>query len=413
MDRKRFWSVLLGALFVMGACSSGTATPSPTSKASAAPPASSSAPPAGTASPSGPSSYKFAVIGPFSGDNAALGDQLQKGIKLSVDKINAAGGINGKPVELELDDTQCLATGAATAASKIASDPSVFAVIGDVCSSATLAALPILARAGITEVSGDSTSPKITQVVKANHYTNWARVIPSDDVVAQQTVKLPVGFLKLTKIGVLYANDAFGQGMWAFQQPELQTVGATLTDVETYIEATTKDFTPQLSKLAASHPQALLMTGNFDAAGTAVSQMARAGLTGVQIVGSAGLDQQGFINIGGSALEGALVFSYYNKDNPSPANQAFVKAFTAAYGVDPAEYGAYGYEIPGIYKQAIEAGATRDTLGQVLRTMTFTGPTGTTKFDANGDVLGKGAVVLKVTSGKYVVDTEATAFLAQ
>jgi branched-chain amino acid transport system substrate-binding protein len=358
-------------------------------------------------------SYTFAVIGPFSGDNAAYGVNLQKGVQLAVDQINAAGGINGAQVQLQFLDTLCGATGAATAASKIASDPSVFAVIGDVCSSATLAALPILARAGITEVSGDSTSPKITDAVKAGNYTNFARTIPSDDVVAKNLVKLAVSFLQKTKIAAIYSSDGFGQGLWAYQQPAISALGATLTDAETYTPTTTKDFTPQLTKIAASKPDVLLIDGYYNDAGPMVSQMARAGLTNVPVIASAGIDQQGFIDLGGAAAAGAYVFTYYNPTSPSPANQTFVSQFQAKYNILPNEQAAYGYEIPFIFKQAIGQGATRDDLAKVIKTLTFTGPSGTSSFDANGDVLGKGAVVLQVQGGKFVVDVAATAAVAK
>lgn len=405
---KRMGVGLVSAVLALAACSSaGTTTQAPSDTGSSA------SAPAASASNAGPDSYTFAVIGPFSGDNAAYGVNLQKGVQLAVDQINAAGGIKGKQVQLQFLDTLCGATGAATAASKIAADPSVFAVIGDVCSSATLAALPILARAGVSEFSGDSSSPKITDAVKTNGYTNFARTIPSDDVVAKNLVKLAVNFLGKKKIATIYSNDGFGQGIWAYQQPAITALGATLADAESYTPSTTKDFTPQLTKIAASKPDALIIDGYYNDAGPMVAQMARAGLSGIPVICSAGIDQTGFIQLGGAAAEGAYVFTYYTPSDPNPANQKFVADFKAKYSLDPNEQAAYGYELPSILKQAIEQGATRDNLAQIVRGLTFSGPTGTTSFDANGDVVGKGAVVLQVQSGNFVVNSAATASIAK
>jgi branched-chain amino acid transport system substrate-binding protein len=406
MKRTRLLGLLASATLMAAACSSsGTPAPSAGASQSAQSPSPSAA--------AGPSSYTFAVIGPFSGDNATYGVNLQKGVQLAVDQINASGGISGKQVSLQFLDTLCQATGAATAASKIASDPNVFAVIGDVCSSATLAALPILARAGITEMSGDSTSPNITKTVVSSGYTNFARTIPSDDVVAKNLVKLAADFLHKTNIAVMYSSDEFGQGIWGYQQPEISAVGATLADAETYTPSTTKDFTPQLTKIAAAKPDVLIIDGYYNDAGAIVGQMARSGLSGVPVIGSAGIDQQGFIDLGGKAAEGAYVFTYYNPTDPSAANQQFVTQFKAKYNIEPNEQAAYGYEIPFIYKAAIEKGATKDDLAKVVKTLTYQGPTGSTSFDANGDVKGKGAVVLQVEGGKFVVNTDATAAIAQ
>ena len=410
MTRKRMtgaWA--LGLVFMLSACSSA-ATPS-AAPATGAPASAGPATAAPTAA--GPDSYTFAVMGPFSGDNATYGETLKQGLELSTEQINAAGGINGAEIKLDFLDTLCGATGAATAASKIAADTNYFAAIGDVCSSASMAALPILARANVTEISASSSSPKITEMVTQNGYKNFLRTIPSDDVVAKNLVKLAVQFLGKNRIAVIYSNDNFGQGLWAYQEQAIKDAGATLAAAENYTPSATKDFTPQLTKIAATKPDVLIIDGYYSDAGPMVDQMARAGLSGVPVIASAGIDQQGFIDLGGAAAEGAYVFTYYAPTDPSPANTKFVADFKAKYNSSPNEQASYGFEIPGILKQAIEAGATRENLAEIIRGQTFVGPTGTTGFDQNGDVTGKGAVVLKVVGGAFTVDADATAAVAK
>jgi branched-chain amino acid transport system substrate-binding protein len=357
--------------------------------------------------------YRFAVLGPFSGDNAVYGVGLRNGTKLAAKQINAAGGIKGTKVELDFLDTQCEATQAASAAAKVASDPSYFAVIGDVCSAATMAAIPILARAGVTEISGDSTSPKITGFVEKRHYTNFARTIITDTQQAEGMVKLARDVLHKTRVGILYASDDFGQPIYALQKKLLATGLATLVDAETYTPSTTKDFTPQLTRLAAAKLDVILIDGYYNDAGTAVSQMARAGLSGVTIIASEGIDQSGYMTLGGAATEGTYIFTDYSPDNILPANARFVKAYVAAYGVAPNEQAAYGYEIPFIFEKAIEAGATKQTAAKTVKSMTFTGPTGTTRFDADGDVVGKYGAVTVVRNGKMVFDAALTKAVSQ
>ena len=79
----------------------------------------------------------------------------------------------------------------------------------------------------------------------------------------------------------------------------------------------------------------------------------------------------------------------------------------------PNEQAVYGYEIPFIYKLAIEQGATRETLAETVRGLSFPGPTGTTRFDANGDVLGKSGAVLQVKGGQFEVAADLTQALNQ
>jgi len=353
-------------------------------------------------------SYTFAVIAPMSGDSAAYGLNLQRGTQLAADQINANGGVSGSKLILEFFDSQCLATQAANAASKIVSDPNIFGVLGDVCSVATLAALPIFNRAGISEISGDASSPNITEVVKTKHYTNFARTIPSDAQVAPGMVRLATAGLHKRRLAILYGNDGFGQPLYLFEKEALPS-DAELVASETYTPATTKDFTPQLTKIAAAKPDVILIDGYYSDAGTAVSQLPRVGLGGVTIICSPGIDHAEFIKLAGPPSEGVYVFSAYDANNTSPSNTNFVKEFRAKYNTEPNEQAAYGYELPFLMKLAIEKGATKDDLATVVRSLTFVGPSGTTKFDSNGDVLGKTGVVTRVENGAFKFDAAATA----
>jgi branched-chain amino acid transport system substrate-binding protein len=352
--------------------------------------------------------YDFAVIGPLSGADSVYGQDLQMGTNLAAEQINQSGGIDGHKIQLTYLDTQCLATDGANIAARIASDPSYFAVIGDVCSSATLAEIPILARASITIMSPDSTSPLITQAVEQKHYANFARNIPTDAQMAQSMVTLATQVLHKTKIGILYADDDFGQPVFSYQKPDIARAGAAIANAETYTPSETTDFTPQLSRLKAAGIDVLLIDGYYNDAGVAVAQLARAGLAGIPVIGSAGIDEPEYMKLAGPAANGDYIFSYYNPENPSQANQKFLSAFKLKYGKNATAsaeaYAVWGYEIPFIYEKAIEAGATKRDLAAMVKKVTFDGPTGLTRFDANGDVIGKSAIVLLVKNGQFVFD---------
>ncbi len=92
---------------------------------------------------------KFAAAGPMSGPNGETGQRMRAGIELAVKEINAGGGIGGKQVAVDFFDDEGKPEGAASVAQKIASDPDVFAVIGHINSSASMAG----------EVCSSSTKP--------------------------------------------------------------------------------------------------------------------------------------------------------------------------------------------------------------------------------------------------------------
>ena len=115
---------------------------------------------------------RIGVASPFTGDLAAYGDNVKAGVSLKLKEINDAGGINGQKVELVWGDDLCAPKDAGTVASKFASDKSIVAVIGHLCSSATLAAMPIYVRAGLAAISPTSTNPTIGDVGKGWFFRN-------------------------------------------------------------------------------------------------------------------------------------------------------------------------------------------------------------------------------------------------
>ena len=122
---------------------------------------------------------RIGVASPFTGDLAAYGDNIKAGVNLKLKEINDAGGINGQKIELVWGDDLCAPKDAGTVASKFAADKSIVAVIGHLCSSATLAAMPIYVRAGLPTISPTSTNPTIGDVGKGwffrNCYTDFSR----------------------------------------------------------------------------------------------------------------------------------------------------------------------------------------------------------------------------------------------
>ena len=346
----------------------------------------------------------LAVVGPLTGENAAFGTNLVRGTQLAVDEINSTGGAGGKTFAIKKFDDKCNPTEAANVASRIVSDRSIFAVVGHVCSSSTLAALPIYKRAKLTVVSASSTAPDVTK----QGYANFSRTIPSDATQGAQLVEFAVKAMNKKKIAFVYPSDDFGQGLNAAAQPQVAKAGGTLVGDVTYTPSNTRDFTPQLTKLSAGKPDVIVMLGYYNDMGTMVSQLDRAGLTGVTLLGCAGIAQPDYAKLAGKAGNGTEIISYYDPANPLPANQTFVQRFRDKYGDQPNEQAAYGYEVPFIYKAAVEAGATKDNVGQKVRAVTYDGPTGSTKFADTGDVVGKSGVVVVVKDGNLVLDENAT-----
>ncbi|MBV8987322.1 MAG: ABC transporter substrate-binding protein [Solirubrobacterales bacterium] len=352
---------------------------------------------ASAAAPSG-GTIKLAGVGPMSGSNAQFGTDLKAGMQLAMDEINAAGGIGGKQVVADFYDDEGKPESAASVAQKIAGDPDVFAVVGHVNSSCTLAALPIYSRAGLTEISGDSSNPTITH----QGYKTFFRTLVNDALAGPSTVTYAVNTLGKKKLGIIYENTDYGKGLMDASQPVIQQLGAQVVDAETYTMGTDKDFSAQLTKIKAAQPDVLIHYGNYGEGGPIMAQAAKIGLNVPKLVEGGDQDQQ-FIELAGKdAVEGVNVFSTWDPNSQIPAAKGFQDKYKAKTGQDSTEWSAYNYDIVYLLKMAIEQGATRETLPDVLHTIKQDGVTGHTEFDANGDVTGKQLFVLTIKDGKFV-----------
>jgi branched-chain amino acid transport system substrate-binding protein len=199
----------------------------------------------------------------------------------------------------------------------------------------------------------------------------------------------------------MYASHDYGKGLLDSTEPVVPDLGGEVVAVETYTPGVDKDFSAQLTKIAEAKPEALLLLTDYAEGGMITKQRVAAGLGDVPVIAAAGCQHTEFIDLGGEAAEGAFVMAYYDPFSPVPVTKAFNEKWLAKFGERPVEIEAFNYEVPYILKLAIEAGATKENLHEVLHTIEYEGPTGLTKFDETGDVSEKSQVVLIVKDGKF------------
>lgn len=339
----------------------------------------------------------FGLAGPMTGDDADYGVNLQRGVSLAVDEINAAGGINGQPVKLEVCDDKADPSTASLCAQKFASESYIFATIGNVNSTCTLAAGPILDKAGVTNITGDSTNPKVTQM----GWTHMFRTIVNDSLQGPVMAQIAVKTMGKSKLAIMYVNSDYGKGLLDATTPAITSLGATMVDAESYTPGD-KDFSAQLTKIAKAQPDALLLLTDYTEGGLIAKQRIAAGLGNIALIASAGNEHQDFISLGGAGAEGAFVMSYFDPNQPTPLMEDFVAKFKAKYNLTPNEQGGYGYEIPYIYKWAIDQGATKVTLPSVLHTIDYKGLTGEIQFTDQGDLKNGSQYILQVQNGQML-----------
>jgi len=341
---------------------------------------------------------KVGVAGPHSGDLASYGIPTVRAAELVVEKINAAGGVLGKQVELLVEDDVCKPEVATNTATKLVSDGAVV-VVGHVCSGATKAALGIYKDAGIIVMSPSATNPGLTQ---SGDYPNFYRTIASDDVQANLGAEFTVGTLGAKKVAVLHDKGDYGKGYAEFAKKNLDVM--TGVDVVLFegITPGAVDYSAIVQKIGKSGAQAVVYGGYHPEASKIVTQMKKKKMD-IFFVSDDGVKDVTFIKVAGKFAEGVYASGPMDVSD-LPMYQEALEAHKAKHGEEPGAFFKEGYAATLALLNAIEkAGSTESAaIEKVLRSEYVDTSVGSISFDAKGDAIGVGFSMYKVVNGKYV-----------
>ncbi len=345
---------------------------------------------------------RIGVASPYTGNLAAYGDNIKAGVNLKLKEINDAGGINGQKVELVWGDDLCQPKDAGTVGSKFAADKSIVAVIGHLCSSATLAAMPIYVRAGLPTISPTSTNPTIGDVGKGWFFRNCYTDDFQGNYLASYVVPKLLG---KKKVAIFYENNDYAIGLKNAFVEGAKNAGVTVTGAEAYTTGTT-DFTPQLTKLLSDKPETIFLCGYHPEGALIAGQSRKLGFTG-PLFGGDGIDNEDYIKIGGKAADNTYCTVPFLAAAAGPAGKDFAERYKKAYDRDVDWMSANAYDCLGILAQVIaKTGPDRKKIRDGLAAINseangYKGITGLTYFDKKGDC-SKPAFVKLVKNGKFV-----------
>jgi branched-chain amino acid transport system substrate-binding protein len=344
---------------------------------------------------------RIGVASPFTGDLAAYGDNVKAGVILKSEEINNAGGINGQKVELVWGDDLCAPKEAGTVAAKFAADKSIVAVLGHLCSSATLAAIPIYVRAGLPSISPTSTNVTIPTEGKGWFFRNCY----TDEFQSKFLAKYTKNLLGVNKVAIFYENNDFAIGLKDTFISEGKMIGVEVVAAEAYVSKTT-DFSPQLTKILVGKPDAIFLCSHYPEAALIAGQARKLGFGGL-FFGGDSLDNIDYIKIGGKATNNTYCTVPFLAEAASPAGKKFAAEFRKAYKRDSDWMSANSYDCLGILAEVIgRVGADRRKIRDGLAAMNwphfgYNGVTGLTYFDKGGNCF-KQAFVKKVENGNFV-----------
>jgi branched-chain amino acid transport system substrate-binding protein len=334
----------------------------------------------------------------MTGDTATFGQSSHKGVEMAVEEINAAGGINGRQLELHLEDDNSKTAEAANAVQKLIDRDKVVAVIGEVASGSSLAAAPICQGRQVPMISPASTNPEVTQ--KGDYIFRVCFIDPFQGTVM---AKFATNELKLKRVAVFKAQDRpYSTGLASNFVSAYQGLGGEIVANESYASSDT-DFKAQLTSIKGKNPDAVYIPGYYNEVGTIARQARELGLT-VPLLGGDGWDSPTLFQAAGTALEGCYFSNHYSPEDQSPAIQEFIQKFKAKYsGETPDAMAALGYDATKILGDAMKRAKSLsgpDLRDAIAATKEFSGVTGKISIDSDRNAQ-KPAVVLQIRGKAY------------
>ena len=325
-------------------------------------------------------SAAFAADGPIkigipvglSGANSVVAPSVVQSAELAVAEINAAGGVLGRQLALEIADDASGAAGAQKAFDSLVFQKEVNAVITMETSAARNAGLPIISKGDIPYIY---TSFYEGKSCNANLFVNaW--------VPEQQVPPIVDNFIKTQgakKFFLIGSDYSFGRGMLEFAKAYIEKSGASVVGEE-YLPMEGSDWTAIISNLKSSGADAVITSTAGGAPNVTLTKQLRG--AGVTIpYGNLAVDEGTAKSMGADAA-GIFISASYVTSIDSDANKSFLAAIEKKFGAElrtPNDLSVPEYEGIYLYKAAVEKAGSTDTAAVLaaLAEVSFTGPRGT------------------------------------
>ncbi len=346
----------------------------------------------------GPSS-KTITLGatfPLSGEVASYGQKAKQGIELAVEERNAAGGVLGRPVEVDFQDDRNESKEAVGIITKFGTIDRVPVVFGSAGSTVTLAITPLANRHKVVLISPISSSSQLSS--KGGAY--FFRTVPADDLQAEVLAQW-VHETGAKRVAIVYTNNSWGKPLADGFQSRFESLGGQVLLSEGVAEKT-NDFRTIIAKLKGLEGLDAIVSPTYPKEGGVFVRQAKELGFAIPLFGGDNWGSPEFRTIAGDAAEGVSYTA--PSESTTPAYVAFAERYKAKFGEEPDVLNAYAYDAAMAIFKAIEdckstkAPAIRDALAKV----SFTGASGEIAFRDNGDVRSKSFAKKTIQDGKAV-----------
>lgn len=349
---------------------------------------------------------KIGFLGALTGDVAMYGQPTLVGMKMAADKVNKAGGVNGKKIEIVEADNRGDKQESATIVQRFISRDKVAAIIGDPCTGLTKVAAPIAERSKVVLLSAGATGPGVVELGK---------YIFRDTLL--DTVAVPVlidYFAKnfgYRKIAIITSdNNDYSVGLTQVFKDAIKGKAIKIV-TEEKIKDGDKDFSAQITNIKAKNPDIIFFSGYYTEGSLIMKEARKQGMK-INLFGGDGLYSPTLISLGGSAIEGSMVYVGFSPEQPTPETAKFISEFKAANsGKLPGLFESQGYDAVTILADAMKAAKSIDPKvfrNQVAKTSNFKGVSGNITFRANQEPVKSPVYLLEVKNEHFALKAKVT-----
>ncbi|HEV8368684.1 MAG TPA: ABC transporter substrate-binding protein [Pyrinomonadaceae bacterium] len=345
------------------------------------------------------STIKIGFFGDLSGPTFNFGESAKNGLLMAADEINLAGGIDGRRIDVVIDDDAGSPEKAATLAGQLIDVDKVIAIIAGGTSNNSRAAAPKAQSSKTPLICPSSTDPAVTQV---GDYIFRACFV--DAFQGEVMARFAANTLKAKKAAILFDfNSTYGRGLTDYFELSFSKLGGQIVGKLSYTQGDV-DFKGQLSTIQAAAPDVIYIPGYYGDVAVIAKQARMIGLN-QPLLGADGWDAPELWQLGGDALNGSFITTHYSVDDPSPTIQRFVHEYKQRYGnLSPDAHAALAYDAMRVLADAISRAHTTDATqlrDALAQTRDFAGVTGVISIDGNRNAV-KPAVVLKLQDARYI-----------
>ena len=370
---KKFFCMMMAVLMVLAMTACGGETPP-------------------TPSQDETETIRIGGIGPLSGGYANYGFSVKNGAQLAVDEINAAGGINGKQVELSFQDSQADPESAVNAYGKLM-DWGMQVSLGGVLSGETASIVAAAREDNIMLITPSGSADKCI-----DDNSRAFRVCFYDSFQGAAAAQYIKNNNMVDTVGILYQSDIdYSVGLYNAFVEECGKSGITIAETQTFTDATKTDFSTQINALVNSGVKLVFIPFYAEEASTFLTQARGKFADDVYFFGADGLDGiLGKVEQDPTIANNVLMLTPFAADDPAENVQAFVKAYQAAYNATPDQFAADAYDAVYVIKAAVEKAGTTDgdAMAAAMASLEVTGVTGTMTWNADGNTNKNASAIL-------------------